>query len=132
MQRMRVRLRGTGLAACLLLIATLPTPSRAEESAATPRFVDSQACAGCHAKEYAAWKGSQHRKAMQVADENTILGNFNGAPFAYAGVTSIFSRRGGKFVVRTDGSDGKLHDYDVRYTFGVDPLQQYLIELPGG
>jgi len=132
MQRMPVRLRGTGLAACLLLIATLATLSRAEDSAPTPRFVDSQACAGCHAREYAAWKGSQHREAMQVADENTVLGDFNRAPFTYAGVTSTFSRRGAKFVVRTDGPDGKLHDYDVRYTFGVDPLQQYLIELPGG
>jgi predicted CXXCH cytochrome family protein len=131
MQRMRVRVGGAGLAACLLLIATLPTPSRAEESAAATRFVGSRACAGCHAREYAAWDSSQHREAMQVADENAVLGNFNGARFTYAGITSTFSRRGGKFVVRTDGPDGKLHDYDLRYTFGVDPLQQYLIELPG-
>jgi predicted CXXCH cytochrome family protein len=34
--------------------------------------------------------------------------------------------------VNTEGADGRLHDFDVRYTFGVDPLQQYLVELPGG
>ena len=35
-------------------------------------------------------------------------------------------------MVRTDGPDGKLRDYPIGYTFGVEPLQQYLIEFPGG
>ncbi len=115
-----------------MLITAFQTPSWAEEPTSASRFVGSAACAACHTKEYAAWQGSQHRAAMQSADENTVLGDFNAAHFSYAGVTSTFSRRGGKFIVRTDGPDGKLHDYEVRYTFGVDPLQQYLIELPGG
>ena len=63
---------------------------------------------------------------------SSVVGDFSNARFSYGGVTSTFSRRDGKFVVRTDGPDGTLHDYDVKYTFGVAPLQQYLIELPGG
>ena len=43
-----------------------------------------------------------------------------------------FSTRDGKFYVRTDGPDGKLAEFEISYTFGVAPLQQYLIELPGG
>jgi tetratricopeptide (TPR) repeat protein len=35
-------------------------------------------------------------------------------------------------MVRTDGPDGKPADFEIKYTFGVRPLQQYLIELPGG
>jgi hypothetical protein len=35
-------------------------------------------------------------------------------------------------MVRTDGPDGALHDYEIAYTFGVYPLQQYLIEFPDG
>jgi predicted CXXCH cytochrome family protein len=35
-------------------------------------------------------------------------------------------------MVRTDGPDGKLADFEIQYTFGVWPLQQYLIEFPGG
>ena len=31
-------------------------------------------------------------------------------------------------MVRTDGTDGNLHDYEIKYTFGATPLQQYLIE----
>jgi predicted CXXCH cytochrome family protein len=115
-----------------VLLAAVPAAPSAQEPAATQSFVGSAACAACHEKEYSAWKGSQHRAAMQVADASTVLGDFNGAHFSYSGVTSTFSRRGDKFVVRTDGPDGKLHDYEVRYTFGVDPLQQYLIEFPGG
>ena len=69
---------------------------------------------------------------MQPPTEDTVAGDFSNARFTYAGVTSTFSRRDGRFVVRTDGPDGHLADYDVKYTFGVAPLQQYLIELPGG
>ena len=47
-------------------------------------------------------------------------------------VTTTFCRDGEKFVVRTDGPDGALHDYPIAYTFGVYPLQQYLIAFPGG
>ena len=109
-----------------------PAASAPVAAAPTARFVGAAACAGCHAKEHAAWKGSDHDLAMQVADERTVLGDFADAKFAYAGTTSTFFRRDGRFFVRTDGPDGKLQDYEIRYAFGVRPLQQYLIELPGG
>ena len=35
-------------------------------------------------------------------------------------------------MVRTDGPDGSLQDYEIAYTFGVYPLQQYLIGFPDG
>ena len=69
---------------------------------------------------------------MDVANDATVLGNFDNARFTHSGVTSDFFRRDGKFFVRTDGSDGKLADFEIRYVFGVDPLQQYLIEMPDG
>ena len=69
---------------------------------------------------------------MQHAKDGTVLGDFDNTIFRYAGVESRFSRRDGKFYVRTDGADGKLADFEVKYTFGVHPLQQYLIEFPDG
>ena len=69
---------------------------------------------------------------MQHASTETVRGDFNDAKFTFQGVTSSFFRRDNKFFVRTDGPDGKLADFEVKYTFGVEPLQQYLIELPGG
>jgi len=95
-------------------------------------YVGGKVCGQCHAKAYEAWRGSHHDLAMQEADARTVLGNFDNAKFTYAGVTSTFFKRDGRYHVRTDGPDGKLADYAIKYTFGVAPLQQYLIELPGG
>ena len=95
-------------------------------------YVGSAACRDCHADEYQRWQASQHSVAMQVANDQTVLGDFSGVSFRNRGVTSEFFRRDGKFMVRTDGPDGQLADFEVRHTFGVQPLQQYLIELPGG
>ena len=69
---------------------------------------------------------------MQEANGPSVLGDFNDAEFTYAGITSRFFRRDGEFHVRTDGPDGKPADYNIKYTFGVAPLQQYLVEFPGG
>ena len=69
---------------------------------------------------------------MQKADRTSVLGDFGGANFIKHGVTTQFLRRDDRYVIRTDGPDGKLADFEVKYTFGVAPLQQYLIELPGG
>ena len=69
---------------------------------------------------------------MQEATVQTVLGDFSDTRFTHAGITSTFFRRDGKFYVNTDGPDGALHDYEIQYTFGVTPLQQYLVEFPGG
>jgi Flp pilus assembly protein TadD len=95
-------------------------------------FVGSAACASCHASESTDWQGSQHRAAMADASERTVLGDFRNAAFSYAGTRSVFFTRNGKFFVRTDGRDGQLTDFEVRYTFGVYPLQQYLVAFSDG
>ena len=95
-------------------------------------FVGSEACAGCHRSQADLWRGSQHRLAMQHANEKTMLGDFNDTRFEHYGVQSRFFRRDGKFMVETDGPDGKPAAFEIKYTFGVDPLQQYLIEFPDG
>ena len=69
---------------------------------------------------------------MQKASVTTILGDFANATLTHHGVTTVFSRDGDKFIVRTEGPDGAPHDYEIAYTFGVFPLQQYLIAFPGG
>ncbi len=97
-----------------------------------PAYVGSAACEECHGEVTEAWRGSHHDLAMQVADDSTVLADFDDATFEYAGTVSTFYRRDGDFVVQTDGPDGTLEDFAVRYTFGVYPLQQYLLELPGG
>lgn len=113
-------------------IVTRPPPPQSAPVAAAPTFVGEAACATCHMREAAAWRGSDHQRAMQPATNATVLGNFDDATFTHGGVTSLMFRRNGKPMIRTDGPDGAVHDYAITHTFGVTPLQQYLVAFPGG
>ncbi|WP_226876861.1 tetratricopeptide repeat protein [Microbulbifer hainanensis] len=95
-------------------------------------FVGTEVCASCHEQQFQSWRNSQHDLAMREANDTTVAGNFDNAEFNYFGTVSKFFRRDGDFYVRTDGADGKLHDFPIAYTFGVYPLQQYLVKFPGG
>jgi predicted CXXCH cytochrome family protein len=106
------------------------SPSHGLEANAT--FVGSESCAGCHQAEAKLWQGSQHQLAMAHATDKSVLGDFSEATFDYFGVKSRFFRKDGKYLVETDGSDGKLATFEIKYTFGVDPLQQYLVAFPDG
>ncbi len=108
------------------------TDQRPKEAVPEATYVGREACTRCHPRESELWKGSHHDLAMEEATDATVLGNFDGASFTYAGVTSTFTRKDGRFFVRTDGPDGKLTEYPIAYTFGVEPLQQYLVPFPGG
>lgn len=109
--------------------AQTPTSS---QTISPKHYVGASECRQCHTAEVEAWQGSHHALAMQVANEQTVLGDFNNVKFEYDGVKSTFFKRDGKYMVQTDGPDGKLTEYPISYTFGVTPLQQYLIEFPGG
>jgi len=112
-------------------LISLICPATAQ-AAGGPDYVGVDRCAQCHEREAELWRGSFHDLAMAEATEQTVLGDFNDAGFSAHGVSSRFYRKDDDFLVRTDGPDGKLHDYRVRYTFGWYPLQQYLIEFPHG
>jgi len=106
-----------------------PEPVAAPEPA---EFVERQICVECHEEQYKEWAGSHHDLAMDVASEATVVGDFNNTTFTHQGVTSRFYRRNNEYYIRTDGPDGKMQDFKVSYVFGVDPLQQYMIEFPDG
>lgn len=115
----------------LLLLSTFICPSVVAVSG-TPTLVGSASCQTCHSEQYAEWRLSHHFSAMSVATETSVLGDFNNSKFTYNGVTSRFYRRDGKFYVTTDNAEGKLQEFPIGYTFGVYPLQQYLIDFPNG
>ena len=95
-------------------------------------YVGVAACKQCHAEQVTAWRGSHHDLAMQRATLATVLGDFNNAEFTHFGVTSRFYKTDDRFYVNTEGPDGQLADFAIKYTFGVHPLQQYLVEFDGG
>ena len=101
-------------------------------AAPSAHYVGSGSCETCHSSQATDWRKSQHQAAMAPASDSSVAGDFRNARITHKGTTSTFFKRDGKFFVRTDGEDGKLADFEIRYTFGVEPLQQYLIELSGG
>lgn len=66
---------------------------------------------------------------MDLATEQTVLGDFNDAELTHHGITSRLFRRDGKHMVHTEGPDGAMQDFEIKYVFGVDPLQQFMVEF---
>ncbi len=113
------------LAACLLFHAM-------EVRAAEASYVGSTACASCHVAQSKAWRSSHHAAAMAVATPETVLGDFKDVSIESHGSKGRFLRDGDRFIVETEGRDGKTARFEVAWTFGVEPLQQYLVAFPDG
>jgi tetratricopeptide (TPR) repeat protein len=121
------------LSATVLTACTKDEPVRDEVVAlAAAEFVGSENCGSCHEQQLDAWSDSHHDLAMQHANADTVLGDFNDAKVPVHGVTSSFFRRGDDYIVNTDAANGEMQDFRIAYTFGVYPLQQYLVEFPDG
>lgn len=70
--------------------------------------------------------------SMLPPNDSNVKGDFNNVTFTAGGVSSRFFRKGTKYYINTEGDDGKNHDFEVKYIFGFKPLQQYLVQFPGG
>lgn len=95
-------------------------------------YVGDQSCKKCHATEFKEWKQSHHYMSMLQPNDSTVKGDFNNVTFTADGVSSRFYKKGSKYFINTEGDDGKNHDFEVKYIFGFTPLQQYLVQFPGG
>ena len=103
-------------------------------AAGAVEFVGSEKCKKCHETAYNKWNGSHHDLAMDVANDTTVLGDFNDVSYTdpYNKVTSRFYRKGDKYFVQTEGPDGQPGEFEITHTFGFYPLQQYLVPFPDG
>lgn len=116
----------------VMLVVLASSATVAAKGSPEPSFADNKTCTKCHAKQAQDWLGSDHEKAMQEANGQTVLGNFNNISFVDAGVTSRFFKKQNRYFINTLGPAGEYADFEVKYTFGVKPLQQYLLLLPKG
>jgi predicted CXXCH cytochrome family protein len=122
-----------GTAASIGVFRVLPmAPKAMHDLAANGTYVGSHACDGCHRPEADAWRQSQHAAAMQVASAATVRGDFSDRTLSSGGVDTTFFMRDGKWLVSTAGPEGRVGEFEIRYTFGVEPLQQYLVAFPDG
>ena len=92
-------------------------------------FVGRDQCVSCHQDQAESFLGSHHDLAMDRATDETVLGNFDDVVFEHHGLESRLFRDGDRFMIHTEGEDGQMHDFEIRYVFGVDPLQQYMVEF---
>jgi Flp pilus assembly protein TadD len=69
---------------------------------------------------------------MQVASRTTVRGVFAGQRIGSGENAVVLYSRHGRYFARARGADGRVRDWRIRYTFGVAPLQQYLVAAPGG
>ncbi len=135
---MKISKRYKAIAGLLLWSATIcvfaagASQKLSAAPAQAPGYSGSKPCVTCHVEAAEAWKGSDHDWAWRDPTAETVLGNFAGDAFTHKGVTSRFATRNGRFFIETDGPDGKSTEYEIKYTAGVKPLQQYLVETAPG
>ena len=113
-------------------VVAAPVTVAVAKPAAPAQLVDEQQCQGCHGPQFKDWQGSHHQLAMQAATPETVLADFNNVQFKSEGETTRFFRQNDEYRVNTPGPEGKATDFKVAYTFGIAPLQQYLIEVGDG
>ncbi len=109
--------------------ASSPSPYHSIPNAS---YVGHGSCRSCHEPEFQEWLGSDHHRAMNPATDEFVLGDFDGAVFEHFGQVFRFFRRDGGYWVNAPDETGAARDMRIEYTFGHDPLQQYLIAFPGG
>lgn len=126
---------GCALAGCGPETPAPPDPAdRVDAPAAreAARYTGTAVCIECHTEEAAAWSGSDHDLAMQPAASGTVLGIFDGRSVELDGQGWQFEKRGDDFVVTVSGPQEPVQEHRIEYTFGVRPLQQYLVPADGG
>ena len=69
---------------------------------------------------------------MELPNEETVRADFNNSTFENYGITTRFFRENEKYLVETENQQGEMEVFEVAYTFGWEPLQQYLVKFPDG
>ena len=116
----------------LVLTRSTSKPGRAKtasRAAPSAHYVGTATCESCHSSQAAEWRKSQHQAAM--AERTTAPWPATSATLASpttarrARSSSATASSSSGRTVRTESSRTSRSEY----TFGVEPLQQYLIEF---
>ncbi|MEO7766057.1 MAG: multiheme c-type cytochrome [Ferruginibacter sp.] len=95
-------------------------------------YTGSDKCQSCHPKEFELYKTSDHFHAMDSALPANVKADFNNARFIYNNDTTFFYTKEGRYYVRTTDTTGIKKEFEISYTFGWKPLQQYLVQFADG
>ena len=112
----------------LFLISSPSSPSSNLKS----EFVGSSQCKSCHLEIFRKWESSHHFRSMQIATDQTVLGDFDDQTFFAHNITHKLFRRNKDYFINTLDSEATYQDFKILHTFGFSPLQQYLVEIGDG
>ncbi|TLU68070.1 tetratricopeptide repeat protein [Thalassotalea litorea] len=101
-------------------------------AAKSDQYIGSEACQNCHKQAFTDWQGSHHAKAMAHADSTSVLGDFADAKIEFNDETYRFYQQDDNYYARIKDAEGKFQSYQILYTFGVYPLQQYMVDIGQG
>ena len=126
------RLRSIFPATLTLILVGCGSGETPVTDAGVADYTGSPSCKNCHEAAFADWQDSHHELAMQVASDESMLGDFDNATFDYFGEETRFTNDAGNYIVETGNEFGAKQQYPVTHTFGVYPLQQYLVDIGNG
>ena len=105
--------------------------SEIKTPAAHPEYVGAESCKECHAEEHSDWKKSDHFYSMQKATKEFVKADFN-TTYSADLIQYKFTQNDTAFFVEIKDQDEPIQTFEVAYTFGWEPLQQYLLKAKNG
>jgi hypothetical protein len=136
----RSRACAAGAAPAALLLASavwIPRPPPLSQrdaahrpaEAASPGYVTSDACLGCHPAQHATWRGSYHRGMTRLATPESVRGDFDGRTLAWKGRRARVQRDGDEFWVDLGADGSPASRRRVVMTTGSHTIQMYWTSL---
>lgn len=100
-------------------------PDQKPETAAND-FVGDQTCISCHKKEHDEWRSSDHFRAMEVAHDTTVLGDFNNTTYTADGITTKFLKETVSFLSTHRAMTGTTATMKLNTRLDITPCSNTL------
>jgi predicted CXXCH cytochrome family protein len=108
-------------------------PAVRDSAAAASEYAGTERCVGCHRSEFERWAESSHARTFEVAtDENMPAEAVEGRSVSHPPGTTQYRRDGDRFLARTVGADGELHDFHLSHVVGRMRIRMFVATLPDG
>lgn len=124
---------GLLLAACSPPAPTSKLDEQLASPAALPPDPAAKNCATCHAQAHEQWLLSQHARANRRVDASLDSPAFQPErKLVHGSFVTTMSKAGSNFVFAVSFSNRPAETYVAKAVIGIEPLRQYLVEVPGG
>lgn len=120
------------LAAFALGAGSSAAAEAVDVSLGQPGFIGSESCAACHLEQTALWADSHHARSQASIDSlRAGDASLSGVDVNFHGQRTRFERQAGGWVARVTEANRTVSQ-PLRYRFGFDPLQQFVVEAADG